>query len=425
MTLISVTMKWIILSSAFVVIVSVLFINTANNNVCKTFEDYYSNRDDNENCYYNPDYKLKVPDIVKRNGYPIKKYDITTKDGYILTLFRIPYGKVPSDGKPRKPVFLQHGMTLNSGIYVNVGNKSLAFILADAGYDVWMGNFRGSLYGKGHQSLQFDDSEFWNFSFHENGIFDLPPQIDLVYKLTKQKIIFIGYSLGSTAVYVYSSVFPSVAKEKLDIIINFAPSVFIEDAGFLFEIVGRLWFLFERPIQLITNGKIFVRHPIPSLAKLLCLPFPFQMKICQLIEMLALGFNFDQNDPETLPITLLHNTDTSSVKTITHFTQVGYFKRFQHFNYGPEENMKLYGSVHPLSYNLSDVRVPTFTFLAGNDKGVSELSINRLHAALPKHTTLHGIYKVADEQFNHLNFITAKDIVPLVYQPLVSFLNKL
>lgn len=30
------------------------------NNVCKTFDDYYTNRDQNENCYYNPDWDLSV-----------------------------------------------------------------------------------------------------------------------------------------------------------------------------------------------------------------------------------------------------------------------------------------------------------------------------------------------------------------------------
>ncbi|KAB0799466.1 hypothetical protein PPYR_07346 [Photinus pyralis] len=420
------TMKWAIsLSVVLTVFLSVLFFNTGNNNVCKTFEDYYSNRDENQNCYYNPDYKLEVPDIVKRNGYPLEQYEVTTDDGYILTLFRIPYGKVPSTHKIRKPVFLQHGMTLNSGIYVNVGNKSLAYILADAGYDVWMGNFRGSLYGNRHHTITPEDSEFWNFSFHENGVLDLPPQIDLVYRITKQKMIFVGYSLGSTAVYVYSSVFPQIAHEKLEIIINFAPSIFLKDVGFLFELVGRLWFILEHPLQLVTNGKMFVRHPIPSLARLLCLPFPFQMKTCQLIEMIALGFNFEQNDPETLPITIVHNTDAASVKTITHLIQVGLYEQFQHFDYGPQENVRLYGTTHPLSYNLSVIRIPSYTFHGENDKSVSEQSLKRLYDALPKDTTRHGIYRVEDKHFNHLNFITAKDIVSLVYKPLIKFLDKL
>lgn len=420
-------MKWIIVSSLFIGFLGFLFIRSGNNNVCKTFEDYYTNRDVNQNCYYNPDFELTVPDIVQRNGYPLEEYQVTTDDGYILTIFRIPHGKEPEQISPqkRKPIFLQHGMTLNSGTFVNIGKKSLAYILADAGFDVWLGNFRGSLYSKNHSSLSFDDESYWDFSFHENGVYDVPAQIDLVHKITKQKIIFIGYSLGSTAAYIYTSVFPKASNEKLEIIINFAPSIFIEDVGSLFTVIGHSWFVLEKFLQTLTRGKLFVRQPIPfELVRTLCLPFPFQMRMCQLLEMFALGFNFPQNDPETLPITILHNTDTASVKSITHFIQMGHAQKFQSFDHGPKKNQLLYGNPNPPIYNLSNVRVPSYTFLGKNDLGVSQKSIERLYYELPQDTVTHGVYHVEDNNFNHLNFITAKDIVPLVYDHLLIFLNQ-
>ena len=38
-----------------------------------------------------------------------------------------------------------------------------AYILADIGYDVWLGNARGNTYSRSHVSLASDDPKFWDF----------------------------------------------------------------------------------------------------------------------------------------------------------------------------------------------------------------------------------------------------------------------
>ena len=44
--------------------------------------------------------------------------------------------------------------------------------LAEAGYDVWISNARGTEYSLGHESLTTDDSEYWAFSWAEFGRYD-------------------------------------------------------------------------------------------------------------------------------------------------------------------------------------------------------------------------------------------------------------
>lgn len=49
------------------------------------------------------------------------------------------------------------------------GKNSLAFILADIGYDVWMNNSRGNRYSRNHVYLDPDsDKKFWDYSFEDN-----------------------------------------------------------------------------------------------------------------------------------------------------------------------------------------------------------------------------------------------------------------
>lgn len=78
--------------------------------------------------------------------------------------------------------------------------KSPAFILASRGYDVWLGNHRGTKYSRSHVSLDPDtDKAYWDFSFPEIGDYDQPASIDYVRNITNQdKLTYIGHSQGTT-----------------------------------------------------------------------------------------------------------------------------------------------------------------------------------------------------------------------------------
>ena len=86
--------------------------------------------------------------IIRSAGYPCDDHNVTTSDGFILSLQHIPHGRSgPNNTTQGKGVvFLQHGMTdCSVGWTLNGPDESLAFILADNGYDVWLGNNRGTL----------------------------------------------------------------------------------------------------------------------------------------------------------------------------------------------------------------------------------------------------------------------------------------
>lgn len=70
-----------------------------------------------------------------------------------------------------------------------------AFQLVRAGYDVWLGNQRGTKHSMGHRTLSTKSKKFWEFSWTEMGDFDAPAQVDYVRQQTGvDKVTYIGHS---------------------------------------------------------------------------------------------------------------------------------------------------------------------------------------------------------------------------------------
>ena len=74
-----------------------------------------------------------------------------------------------------------------------------ALVLARAGYDVWMGNNRGTFYSQNHTTLSNKDKEYWQFSWEEMGTKDTPAVIDYILEMTgADKINYLGHSEGTS-----------------------------------------------------------------------------------------------------------------------------------------------------------------------------------------------------------------------------------
>jgi predicted alpha/beta hydrolase len=64
------------------------------------------------------------------------------------------------------------------------------------GFDVWLGNTRGTPYSRRTvKGLSTDQPEYWAFSFDDLALVDLPTQVDHVLQATgTSKIGFVGHS---------------------------------------------------------------------------------------------------------------------------------------------------------------------------------------------------------------------------------------
>ena len=153
-------------------------------------------------------------------GFDWVNHEVHTEDGYILNVFRL----IPDEavGKTEtynfgEPVFIQHGMSANGSRMIDRLNKdidSLPIALAKTGYDVWLGNGRGTRFSSEHETMdwEWDEAEYWDFSFPELGTYDLPAALSMVKQETGgKKIRYYGYSLGTTQMF-YAMQHPETKK---------------------------------------------------------------------------------------------------------------------------------------------------------------------------------------------------------------------
>jgi predicted alpha/beta hydrolase len=63
-------------------------------------------------------------------------------------------------------------------------------------------NNRGNIYGSRHQTLDNSSAAFWNFSFTEMAMFDLPANVDAALKISNRSTLaYVGHSEGTMQVH--------------------------------------------------------------------------------------------------------------------------------------------------------------------------------------------------------------------------------
>ena len=138
--------------------------------------------------------------------YAWKPLEVTTDDGYILTMFKVT--KRFSECESTTSVLYQHGYGFDSTESVGLWNTlypgvkpHLIDVLDDCN-DVYFTNSRGTRYSLGHtnEEPEYNKSQaYWNFSFEQMGLFDFPAFMDKIYEDNGgEKMYMINSSLGTT-----------------------------------------------------------------------------------------------------------------------------------------------------------------------------------------------------------------------------------
>ncbi|XP_074033324.1 gastric triacylglycerol lipase-like isoform X2 [Leptinotarsa decemlineata] len=332
--------------------------------VCDNYDSYY--HPDNKHCFENKDAERNITEIISNWGYTAEEYNIYTKDGYQISVIRA-YKNITR----RTPIVMGHGILVNALSWVYRKNKSLAFHLGERGYDVWMINFRGTIYSTDHKFFRNNERKYWSFSFHEMGVYDIASTLDLVVAKTKKKSIYLGFSQGSTASYVYGTKLPDVAQKNLKAIISIGPVAYLNHIRFYVKILAKFTDLLKLYYRLI---------------------------------LLLLG-------------------DSTGVDVLVHYAQILESGEFREQSFGVTSNLERYGQETPPHYNLSRIPVPVF-LIAGKKDDIASAEDAKLIYSQLNDRSKSGIHILEYEKFAHNDFIESTNVRDLLYGTLQEAVDK-
>lgn len=358
---------------------------------------------------------LNTGQLIQKYGYAVQKHKVTTQDGYILSMFRIPgYGA---------PIFLMHGLLGSSDDFVVSGpDKALAYLLANASYDVWLGNARGNKYSKKHTRLSTEGKEYWDFTWNEIGLYDVPAMIDHALEVSEQPHLFyLGHGQGTTVFFVMCSCRPEY-NEKIRLFISFgtiawvwhikSPAIralipFRQQEYELSQLLGLYELLPSSPFTL------FLTSVVCSISR-------FTLLACSTVFFNIFGFDYSQIDNDNSPVQLSHFPAGSSFKQLAHYLQLGASQRFASFDYGEQMNLLKYNKSTPPDYPLQNIVAPMVIFYADND-WLS--STDDLYIAIDRLRNVQAVHRVPHSKFNHFDYIWGKDTLQLVYFKVMNIIN--
>lgn len=369
---------------------------------------------------YNPDTSLTTPELIAKYGYPAESHTVVTDDGYILTLHRIPSSKRVAQ---KSPVLLQHGLLCSSADWVISGpDEGLAYLLADRGYDVWLGNARGNVYSRKHVDLRPSDKKFWDFSWHEMGVSDLPAVIDYILQTTgSEQIFYGGHSMGTTMFYVMASERPEY-NTKIRAMISLAPVAFMSHLKSpMIQLASKVGDELKWLLDLMGVYEFLPHSDLLSLiGEALCNDHAITADLCANVLFLIAGFDSPQLNKTLLPVILGHTPAGASTKQLLHYGQEVESGKFRQYDYGLVGNLLKYGRINPPDYDLSKVTAPLAVYYSDNDWLSAVKDVDKLSEKVPN---LVEKFHVPLEKFNHLDFLWAIDVDVVVYEDVIKLLE--
>jgi lysosomal acid lipase/cholesteryl ester hydrolase len=358
--------------------------------------------------------------MIETQGYVCQEHKVTTEDGYILGIQRIPTGR---SGKraDKPPVLLQHGLFSDSVVWLfNSPEESLAFILADNGFDVWLANSRGTKSSLQHKTLAPNDPAYWEWSWDELAAYDLPAIFKYVHDQTGQKLHYVGHSLGTTIALA------AFSQDKLLNMLRSAallcPIAHLDHMESQLAKIAAENFLAEDLYWLGLREFVPKGQEVAKLLEKICNAPGID---CSNLLTAFTGPNCCVNSSR-IDVYLENEPQSTSTKNMIHLAQMIRTGSIAKYDYGNEEgNMNHYGQTTPPVYNMTAIPndLPLYISNGGQDTLSDVKDVQVLLDDLNHHHKDKLVVQYRD-QYAHADFVMGVNANQVVYDPLMAFFSQ-
>ncbi|KAH8405140.1 hypothetical protein KR222_004568, partial [Zaprionus bogoriensis] len=363
--------------------------------------------------------------LVERERVECQVHRVQTADGYLLTLQRIPPPRNQSC-PTLLPFVLMHGLIGSAADFVAAGRQAgaLAFRLHARCFDVWLPNARGTTESRRHRRLKASDARFWQFSWHQIGVYDLPAIVEHVLRVTHQRRLhYVGHSQGTTVLLV-------LVAQRPQFNACFASVTLLAPVAYLQHLSSLPLRLLARDLsgvmlllqQLGLNELLPARSLAQLGGQLVCHAALPTAALCTLLASLYVGFSEQPLDRGLFPRILQTTPAGISRGQLLHFGQLINSGKFQQFDFHSQRlNLQHYGQPSPPVYALQHVRLNMQLFYGDRDALASREDVLRLVQDLSNSRV--KLYQVRG--YNHIDFLYAESAPQLIYEKIIEQARRL
>ena len=371
-----------------------------------------------------PDYES----IIKSYGYDFEEHTVTTEDGYINTIWKIP-SKSKSyflQSNNKKAIVLQHGLLDDGWTWFALRENSLPFKLSDDGYDVYISHVRGTLFSTGHVDPSKNYLNFigpyWDFSFDEFVKYDLTSVIDFVKKTSNvEKIDYIGHSQGTLIYFLKYMLDPEYMQNSINKFVGVGTVPNVNNAeSYITKFVAEHNITENFPI------KNFMRLGIP-LGKVISGICSLVPNLCGLVvhKVVENDITTDHMDFNKIAKNIfLYEPGGTSIQNLRHWIQIFRAKKLIMYDYGSSElNLEHYGTEVPPEYNetvIENYNIKSLVTISNADPFCNPKDTIDFVGKM-KNKNITEILELKD--YNHLDYVWGEDAVNDLFPKIYDFLK--